>query len=228
MSFKLVDMALETNYPATTKLLLVVLAEYADDKGMCYPSWETLMRRCSILHKSTLSRHIKILEKDGVLKRKQRFGKSNIYYIDFDESTNFATISTISTKRVHSISTPRVLNESTLTTIEPSHEPPVYKRGKKGFQKPTIEEIKKEIDDKLYHIDAEQFYHFYESKGWMIGKNKMKSWKSALANWNKNNKKKFEQKQESDWRTKQKDAINRVAEAMGYGTKGDVIDATAY
>ena len=27
--------------------------------------------------------------------------------------------------------------------------------------------------------------HFYESKGWMVGKNKMKQWRSAVATWAK-------------------------------------------
>lgn len=30
---------------------------------------------------------------------------------------------------------------------------------------------------------GEQFVNFYESKGWMIGKNKMKSWQSAVNTW---------------------------------------------
>ena len=34
-------------------------------------------------------------------------------------------------------------------------------------------------------VDAEAFVAFYESKGWMVGKNKMKSWKSAIVTWEK-------------------------------------------
>ena len=30
---------------------------------------------------------------------------------------------------------------------------------------------------------AQQFFDFYESKGWMIGKNKMKDWKAAARRW---------------------------------------------
>jgi hypothetical protein len=32
-------------------------------------------------------------------------------------------------------------------------------------------------------IDAEAFIDFYESKGWFIGKNKMKDWKAAVRTW---------------------------------------------
>jgi hypothetical protein len=38
------------------------------------------------------------------------------------------------------------------------------------------------------NIDPEQFINFYNSKGWMIGKNKMKDWQSAVYTWEKNNK----------------------------------------
>jgi len=31
--------------------------------------------------------------------------------------------------------------------------------------------------------EPEKFYNFYESKNWMVGKNKMKCWKSAARNW---------------------------------------------
>ena len=32
-------------------------------------------------------------------------------------------------------------------------------------------------------LEASKFWNFYESKGWLIGKNKMQKWKSAAANW---------------------------------------------
>ena len=31
------------------------------------------------------------------------------------------------------------------------------------------------------------FVAFYESKGWLVGKSKMKSWKSAIVTWEKRN-----------------------------------------
>ena len=37
------------------------------------------------------------------------------------------------------------------------------------------------------NIDAENFLDFYESKGWMVGKNKMKDWKAAVRTWEKKN-----------------------------------------
>lgn len=54
------------------------------------------------------------------------------------------------------------------------------------FIKPTIEEIKSYCLEKGISLDAEKFYYYYESKGWMIGKNKMKSWKAAIMTWKRN------------------------------------------
>ena len=59
-----------------------------------------------------------------------------------------------------------------------------------NFTPPSIEEIQSYLDDKcIFCFTAEQFYYFYDSKGWMVGKNKMKSWKSAVNVWVQNNKK---------------------------------------
>ena len=51
------------------------------------------------------------------------------------------------------------------------------------FIPPTIDEIKAYCDERNSSVDPESFYSFYESKGWMIGKNKMKNWKMAISTW---------------------------------------------
>lgn len=53
----------------------------------------------------------------------------------------------------------------------------------KNFVVPTIKEITDYCIEKNINVNSEKFYHFYESKGWMIGKNKMKLWHSALRTW---------------------------------------------
>ena len=53
------------------------------------------------------------------------------------------------------------------------------------FVPPTVQEVKDYLSSVGSSLDAESFVAFYESKGWMIGKNKMKSWKSAIVTWEK-------------------------------------------
>lgn len=51
------------------------------------------------------------------------------------------------------------------------------------FAPPSVEEVKEYCNAKGYNIDPAQFVCFYESKNWMIGKNKMKDWKKAVLTW---------------------------------------------
>ena len=53
------------------------------------------------------------------------------------------------------------------------------------FKKPTLEEVKEYCKERNNNIDAEYFMDYYESKGWMIGKNKMKDWKASIRTWEK-------------------------------------------
>lgn len=54
----------------------------------------------------------------------------------------------------------------------------------KKFTPPTLEELQEYITQNNYNVDAQRFIDFYESKGWLIGKNKMKDWKAAVRTWN--------------------------------------------
>ena len=52
------------------------------------------------------------------------------------------------------------------------------------FQKPTVEELTAEaIKIGLPLPDVDKFWNYYESNGWKVGKNPMKSWPAALRNW---------------------------------------------
>ena len=56
----------------------------------------------------------------------------------------------------------------------------------KKFQKPTVEQIAQYCRERNNKVDASRFFDYYESKGWMIGKNKMKDWKACVRTWEKN------------------------------------------
>lgn len=57
------------------------------------------------------------------------------------------------------------------------------KKQSSRFIKPTLEEIEAQIFEKGYTVNARRFFNYYESNGWKVGKNTMKSWKAALATW---------------------------------------------
>jgi predicted phage replisome organizer len=57
----------------------------------------------------------------------------------------------------------------------------------KVFVIPTIDEIKEYIKEIKSNIDADNFFDYYTSNGWMVGKQKMKDWKATVRRWSKNN-----------------------------------------
>lgn len=59
------------------------------------------------------------------------------------------------------------------------------KREKNIFIIPSIEEIKAYCQERQNNVDANKFFNFYESKGWMVGKTKMKDWKASVRTWEK-------------------------------------------
>lgn len=67
------------------------------------------------------------------------------------------------------------------------------------FTPPTVEEVKKYCEERNNGIDPQMFIDFYKSKGWMIGKNKMKDWQSCVRTWEQ--KRKQSNTQEERWET---------------------------
>lgn len=51
------------------------------------------------------------------------------------------------------------------------------------FTPPTIEEIREYCVNRNNNVNPEQFYDFYESKGWIVGNARMKDWKAAVRTW---------------------------------------------
>lgn len=69
---------------------------------------------------------------------------------------------------------------------------------KKRFVPPSVDEVRAYCEERRNGIDAQSFVDFYSSKGWMIGKNKMKDWKAAVRTWEKNRSNNQESNQQSD------------------------------
>ena len=51
------------------------------------------------------------------------------------------------------------------------------------FKKPTLEELKAYIAENGYTFSAEAFMDYYESNGWKVGRNPMKSWQATCRTW---------------------------------------------
>lgn len=55
------------------------------------------------------------------------------------------------------------------------------------FKIPTTEEIRQYCSERNNNINPEGFYNYYESNGWMVGRNKMKDWKASVRTWEQRN-----------------------------------------
>lgn len=71
------------------KLVLLKLADNANDKGECWPSYQHIADQCEI-GRSTVKSHIRALEQMGMLRRAFRksgeLNQSNLFYLTLDNS----------------------------------------------------------------------------------------------------------------------------------------------
>ena len=66
------------------------------------------------------------------------------------------------------------------TEAKESKEKQKNQKVSERFIPPTVAEVEAYCKEHGYKVNANQFVGFYESKGWMVGKNKMKDWKAAI------------------------------------------------
>lgn len=69
-----------------------------------------------------------------------------------------------------------------LKQLLPEDEKP---KAAKRFKPPTLEQVREYCQERDNSVDPEAWIDFYTSKGWMVGKNKMKDWKAAVRTWEK-------------------------------------------
>lgn len=70
--------------------------------------------------------------------------------------------------------------------IEKEIEIDIEKNNNKRFTPPTVEEVREYCLERNNTVDPETFINFYESKGWFVGKNKMKDWRACVRTWERN------------------------------------------
>lgn len=73
-------------------------------------------------------------------------------------------------------------------SIDNTKEKPSKKKSASTFVPPTVESVSEYCRERGNDIDAEEFVDFYQSKGWMVGKNKMKDWKACVRTWERSHK----------------------------------------
>ena len=162
-------------------LLYALIYSYSDGGSAFYGSTEYLAKRLG----SSKSRIIKVLNEmvsKGLIIKKIS-GRFNFYVTNFNYvcNTEEPTVSEQHPIRCQVdtetsvIPTPNNINNNIKNNISVTR-----------FVKPKVEEIDSYCKDRKNNVDAQQFFDYYESKGWKVGKSPMKDWKSAVRTWERN------------------------------------------
>lgn len=64
------------------------------------------------------------------------------------------------------------------------------------FTPPSVDEVNDYCNQRNKGVDPQTFIDFYQAKGWMVGKNKMKDWKACVRTWETNRKQRSKPKQQ--------------------------------
>jgi len=71
----------KSGLPSGPKMVLLALADNANDLGECYPAVATIALKCSMSERAVQG-HVLALEKMGIVKRDMRLGRSTLYCIN--------------------------------------------------------------------------------------------------------------------------------------------------
>ena len=71
------------------------------------------------------------------------------------------------------------IGKDNITAQAPDEKP-------KRFIPPTVEEVRAYCEQRHNNVDPQYFVDYQESRGWMVGKTKMKDWKAAVRTFERN------------------------------------------
>ena len=98
------------------------------------------------------------------------------------------TIKEIKENTPYGVSKKREKDEAEIDLITTENTPPPGSApppSPKRFVKPSVDEVRAYCTERRNGVDAQTWWDFYESKGWMVGSNHMKDWKAAVRTWEK-------------------------------------------
>ena len=156
------------------KLLYAEITALCNMNGKCTASTEYFCRLYEVSRVS-IQKWLKTLEDNNYIKR------VNIYRQGSKE---------ILSRVITLVNTPCKEKFTDNTNINITNTNLTDSNKKALFKKPKLDEVKNYCILRKNNIDAEAFIDFYESKNFMIGKNKMKDWKAAVRTWERRETKK--------------------------------------
>ena len=160
MSLEAITWAFRQSLSPSEKLVLLTLADYADDEDKCWPKQETLARRTG-LTRPTIALKLKSLEEKSLIKRQHRQHTSDMIYIH--------------------CSIP-----AALTNQETNDEPKTKTAPRKTrpFQPPTLDEVREYAATVGAEPQADQFHEYFTIGNWKDSRGvAVKNWKQKFLTW---------------------------------------------
>ena len=159
-----------------------------EGQGCFYGSLSLLSQFCGIRSKTTTQRILKNLVAKGAIVKTDEL-HNGVKFCTYKVNKNWYGMSKIDMGSISIIDTN---NKEDININNNS----LSKRESSRFQKPSIDEIRQYCISRNNSVDPEQFFNFYESKGWIIGKSPMKDWRAAVRTWEKREKEVPQRKRE--------------------------------
>jgi DNA-directed RNA polymerase subunit K/omega len=157
------------------------MMDYTNDLNPEYPKDQAVMIAC-MMAQDQLKRDLKKYElKVESIKRARELKETNNTNneINMKSSRNHTEISSVNVNDNVNVNV-NVLDKSNIKEKDIKEKSPTSR-----FIPPTLEEVKAYCDERRNKVNPEDFINFYQSKGWYVGKNKMKDWKAAVRTWEK-------------------------------------------
>jgi len=186
----------------TAKLILVRLADMADEAGTCFPSLAKLERDTGLSRRG-ITKNLETLAAGEFLRREPGGpGKGSTRYtllIGREPDSLGNAIPYESDSLGNSVPHPREPNSldvgnevppnpnknpkrSPKHAVDESRDSPSPKR----FIQPTLDEVAEYCRERKNGVSPERWYDHYTANGWRVGKNPMKNWKAAVRTWEGN------------------------------------------
>jgi hypothetical protein len=161
-------------------------------RNWIYNSYRSWHEQLPFMSESTIKRAMKNLLDKGIVItnnfNKEKFDKTLWYSIDY-EKLNEVVRTIDSVKMIQR----EYQNDITNTNNNYNNKENINNiniiNTKEKFKKPTLEEVKAYCLERNNNVDAETFYDYFETGGWVDSKgNKVKNWKQKVITWEKNTK----------------------------------------
>ena len=176
----ILDDMLTLDLDLTETMVYAIIFGFSQDGEFAFTGSQAyLAKKCKCSRHKVITSLSKLVERGLVAKTDRTI--NGIKFCEYRVSP----MGTGCTPQVQGGCTPEVHNN--IDNINIDNNSP-YKKSSSHFQKPSLEDVRAYCISRSNKVDPEQFFNFYESKGWIIGKSPMKDWRAAVRTWEKREK----------------------------------------